>query len=142
MLEVDDFDVILGMDFLSRYDASIDCRRKVMSIKTPERKWVKFRGQGDPKNGKMISAGKVEKLISQGAHGCIAYARLEEKEVPKIKKVRIVREYEDVFLEELPGLPPPHEIEFSIELVPGTQPISIPPYRMALAEMRELKSQL
>ena len=54
----------------------------------------------------------------------------------------MVREYEDVFPEELPGLPPPREIEFSIELVPGTQPISIPPYRMAPAEMKELKNQL
>ena len=90
----------------------------------------------------MISAGKAEILLSQGAYGCIAYAHLEEEKVPKIKEVRIVQEYEDVFPEELPGLPPPREIEFSIELVPGTQPISIPPYRMAPAEMRELKSQL
>ena len=54
----------------------------------------------------------------------------------------MVREYENVFLEELPGLPPPQEIEFSIELVPGTQPISILPYWMAPAEMKELKNQL
>ena len=47
-----------------------------------------------------------------------------------------------MFPEELPGLPPPQEIEFSIELVPGTQPISIPPYRIAPTEMKELKSQL
>ena len=90
----------------------------------------------------MISAGKAKKLMSQGAHECIAYARLEEKEVPKIKEVRIVREYEDVFPKELPGLPPHREIEFSIELVLGTQLISISPYRMAPAEIRELKSQL
>ena len=111
LLKVDDFDVILGMDFLSRFDASVDCRRKEMSIKTPEGKWVRFRGQGDPKNGKMISAGKAERLLSQGAHGCIAYAHLEEEKVPKIKEVRIVQEYEDVFPEELPGLPPPREID-------------------------------
>jgi len=127
-LEVDDFDVILGMDFLSRYNASIECQRKIMSIKIPKGKWVKFRGQGDPKNGKMISAGKAERLISQGAHGCISYARLEEKEIPKLKEVQIVREYEDMFPEELSGLPSPREIEFSNELVLGTQPISIPPY--------------
>ncbi|XP_052197226.1 uncharacterized protein LOC127804408 [Diospyros lotus] len=142
LLEVYDFDIILGMDFLSKYDANIDCRRKVMTIKKLEGEWVKFRGQGNPRNGKMISARKAEKLISQGSHGCIAYARLEEKEVPKLKEVRIVREYEDVFPEDLPGLPPPREIEFSVELVPGTKPISIPPYRMAQTEMRELRSQL
>ena len=67
---------------------------------------------------------------------------MEEEKVPKIKEVRIVREYEDVFPEELSGLSPPREIEFSIELVSGTQPISIPPYRMAPTEIRELKIHL
>ncbi|XP_052172213.1 uncharacterized protein LOC127788143 [Diospyros lotus] len=128
-LDVYDFDVILGMDFLSRYDASIDCRRKVMTIKKLEGEWVKFRGQGDLRNGKMISARKAEKLISQGSHGCIAYARLKEKEVPKLNEVWIVREYGDVFPEDLPGLPLAQEIEFSVKLVLGTKPISIPPYR-------------
>ena len=46
------------------------------------------------------------------------------------------------FLEELPGLPPDREIEFGIDVPPGTQPISIPPYRMAPLELRELKVQL
>ncbi|XP_052203113.1 uncharacterized protein LOC127808581 [Diospyros lotus] len=82
--------VVQGMDFLSKYDASIDCRRKVMTIKEPEGEWVRFWGQGGPRNGKMISGRKAEKLISQGSHGCIAYARLEEKEVPKLKEVWIV----------------------------------------------------
>lgn len=54
----------------------------------------------------------------------------------------MVREFSDVFLEELPSLPLDREIEFSIDVVPGTQPISIPPYRMALAELKELKDQL
>ncbi|XP_052210336.1 uncharacterized protein LOC127813416 [Diospyros lotus] len=124
LLEVYDFDIILGMDFLSKYDASIDCRRKVMTIKKPKGELVKFRGQGDPRNRKMNLTRKAEKLISQGSHGCIAYARLKEKEVPKLKEVRIVRDYEDVFPKDLPGLPPPREIEFSVELIPGTNPVS------------------
>ncbi|XP_052206825.1 uncharacterized protein LOC127811157 [Diospyros lotus] len=139
LLEVYDFNIILRMDFLFRYDASIDCRRKIMTLKKTEGEWVKFRGQGDPKNGKMISTEKVEKLITQGVHGCIGYARLEEKVVPKLKEVWIVREYEDVFPERLP---PPREIEVSVELMLGTKSISIPPYQMALAEMKELRSQL
>ena len=142
LLEVYDFDVILGMDFLAKNDANIDCRRKIMTIRKPDGGWVKFRGQGDPKISKMISAMKAVKLMSQGAHGYIAYARLEKGELPNLNEVRVVQEYKDVFPEDLPGLPPPREIEFSIELVPGTQPISIPPYRMALVEMKELKSQL
>ena len=50
--------------------------------------------------------------------------------------------FPDVFLEELPGLPPDKEIEFCIDVVPGTVPISLPPYRMAPAELKELKEQL
>ena len=54
----------------------------------------------------------------------------------------MVNEFIDVFPEDLPGLPPDREIEFSIDLQPGTAPISQAPYRMALAELKELKVQL
>ena len=54
----------------------------------------------------------------------------------------MVNEFVDVFPEELPGLPPEQEVDFGIDLLPDTQPISIPPYRMAPAELRELKEQL
>ena len=83
---------------------------------------------------------KAVKLISQEAQGYIAYARLENGELPNLNEVRVVQEYDDMFPEDLLGLPLPPEIMFSIELVPGTQQILIPPYRMALAEIKELKS--
>ena len=53
--------------------------------------------------------------------------------------IPVVSEYSDVFPEDLPGLPPDREIKFCIVLVPGAQPVSIPAYRMALAEMEELR---
>ena len=56
--------------------------------------------------------------------------------------MRVVNEYLDVFPEELPGLPPERELEFSIDLLPGTAPISKAPYRMAPVELQELKVQL
>ena len=54
----------------------------------------------------------------------------------------MVREYPDVFPKELLGMPPEREIEFGIDLLPNTTPISITPYRMALVELKELKVQL
>ena len=54
----------------------------------------------------------------------------------------MVREFPDVFPDEVPGLPPSREIEFSIDLVPGVGPVSIAPYRMAPAELTELKKQI
>lgn len=56
--------------------------------------------------------------------------------------VLVVCEYLDVFPDELPGLPPGREIEFSIDIQPGTQPISITPYKLVRAEMEELKKQV
>ena len=65
-----------------------------------------------------------------------------EAEPIDVQEIPVVREFPDVFSKELPGLPPDREVEFSIELVPGTNPVSIAPYRMAPLELRELKVQL
>ena len=60
----------------------------------------------------------------------------------QLAEVLVVNEFFDVFPEDQPGLPPDREIEFEIELAPGTEPISIAPYRMAPAELKELKVQM
>ena len=64
------------------------------------------------------------------------------KEALKLDDIPVVREFSDVFLKDLPGIPIDREIEFSIDLLPGTSPISKAPYRMALTELKELKEQL
>nr|GFD05268.1 retrotransposon protein, putative, Ty3-gypsy subclass [Tanacetum cinerariifolium] len=63
-------------------------------------------------------------------------------DVPSIHDQPIVSEFPDVFPDELPGLPPVREVEFSIELIPGAEPISKAPYRMDPIELKELKDQL
>ncbi|XP_070026268.1 uncharacterized protein [Nicotiana sylvestris] len=65
-----------------------------------------------------------------------------ESEPPALLSVPIVREFPEVFPDDLPGLPPERIIDFGIDLMPGTQPISIPPYRMSLSELNELREQL
>ena len=57
-------------------------------------------------------------------------------------EILVVREFPYVFLDDIVGLPPEREVEFTIDLIPGIEPISIPPYRMAPIELRELKAQL
>ena len=59
-----------------------------------------------------------------------------------MEDVPIVKEYPDVFLEELPGMPPDRDIEFLIDLMPGTWPIAKRPYKMDVDELKELKKQL
>ena len=63
-------------------------------------------------------------------------------EAKSLDEVPVVNEYPDVFPEELPGMPPDRDIEFVIDLVPGTAPIAKRPYRMAASELAELKKQL
>jgi hypothetical protein len=77
--------------------------------------------------------------------GCKLYAILalnEKGEVEGLENLPVVQEFADVFPEELPGLPPERELEFTIDLKPGTEPIARTPYRMSTPELQELKMKL
>ncbi|CAL8996744.1 unnamed protein product [Prunus brigantina] len=82
------------------------------------------------------------RLLKKGCSGYLAHVIDTRDNGFKLEEIPVVREFPDVFPEDLPGLPPHREIEFIIELVPRTNPISQAPYRMAPAELRELKTQL
>ncbi|KAL0557223.1 hypothetical protein IC582_005741 [Cucumis melo] len=138
------------MDFLSNHYASLNCHQKEivfkrleMSVfKRPEMSEIIFRGDRKILPTCVTSALKASKLLRKG---CTAYlAHVMDTQISKLKleDIPVVREFPDVFPEELSGLPPDREIEFSIDLVPGTTPISQASYRMAPMELRELKSQL
>ena len=90
----------------------------------------------------MISTLEAKKLLHKG---CEAYlAHVVDKSTLKVAldSVPIVREFQDMFLEDLSGLPPDRELEFEIELLSDLAPIYIPPYRMVLTKLKELKTQL
>ena len=74
--------------------------------------------------------------------GLLASLTLEDEVGPDLNLPRVVCEYEDVFLDELPGLPPQRVVDFGIELHPSTSPISMTPHRMAPVELQELIVQL
>ena len=90
----------------------------------------------------IIFALQASNMLKKGCSGFLAYVINSEANNEKLEDIPIVKDFPDVFLEELPGLPPDREIEFSIELFPSTGPISKAPYRMAPVELRELKLQL
>ena len=81
-------------------------------------------------------------LMNKGNEGYLAVVCDVEATVPNLDQVPMVREFPNVFLEELLGMPPDREIKFCIDLAPGVQPVFIPPYCMAPIELRELKVQL
>lgn len=90
-------DVILGMDWMTKYGGQIDCARRAITLTTPEGKRIRFRSTHD-----------------------INVAKLNSLKGVSLEDVPIVREYPDVFPEELPGMPPDRDIEFVIDLIPGT----------------------
>ncbi|KAL4014449.1 hypothetical protein IC575_026651 [Cucumis melo] len=142
VLDMQDFNVILGMDWLSANHANIDCFGKEVVFNPPSGASFKFRGAGMVCIPKVISTMKASKLLSQGTWGILAsVVDIREPEV-SLSSEPVVREYPDVFPNELPGLPPPREVDFAIELERDTAPISRAPYRMAPAELKELKVQL
>ena len=135
-----EFDVILGMDWLTECEAHIDCKGKKIEIKLPGGKVVVFRGQ--KQNQKLLTMMQTKRLLKQGCEAYLAYVVDTEKKIPDIKEVEVVNEFEDVFPKDLPGLPPDRDIEFAIELIPGAAPVSKAPYRLAPVELKELATQL
>ncbi|KAL4011868.1 hypothetical protein IC575_028932 [Cucumis melo] len=139
VLDMLDFDVILGRDWLVANHASIDCSCKVVAFNPPSMASFKFKGEGSRSLPQVISAMRASKLLSQGTWSILASV-VDTIEVDvSLSSEPVVRNYPDAFPEELPGLPTHREVEFAIDLEPGTVPISRAPYRMAPAELKELK---
>ncbi|GJQ96448.1 putative reverse transcriptase domain-containing protein [Tanacetum coccineum] len=137
-----DFDVILGMDCLASHRATIDCYARTVIFGNVRQHEFVYHGSSPLKSVKLISAMKARTLISHGCQGFLASVMDTSLESPNIENLSVVREFADVFPDELPGLPPAREIEFGIELIPSAEPISKAPYRMAPVELKELKEQL
>ncbi|GJX80368.1 putative reverse transcriptase domain-containing protein [Tanacetum coccineum] len=110
-IKLGSFDVVIGMDWLSKYHAKILCDEKVVHI---------------PINGETLIIRVMEK-------------KSDEK---KLEDIPVVKEFPDVFPEDLPGIPPVRQVEFQIDLIPGAAPVAQTPYRLAPSEMQELSNQL
>ncbi|KAL0537354.1 hypothetical protein IC582_026332 [Cucumis melo] len=106
VLDMHDFDVILGMDWLAANHASIDYSRKEVAFNPLLMASFKFKGEGSRSLPKVISTMRASKRLSQGTWSILASV-VDTREVDvSLSLERVVRDYPDVFLEELPGLPP------------------------------------
>src|SRR5438128_2204350 len=101
------------MDWLAKFQGMIDCARRAVTLTNPEGKVVEF----------VASTPTAEECA------------LNQLKATSIKEIRVVCQFKDVFSEELRGMPPDHDIEFIIELVPGIAPTSKHPYRMLANEL-------
>ena len=141
-LDMVDFDFILGMDWLHACYASIDCRTRMVKFQFPSEPVIEWSSSSAVPKGRFISYLKARKLVSKGCIYHLVRVNDSSVEIPHFQSVPIVREFPEVFPDDLPGIPPEREIDFGIDLIPDTRSISIPPYRMAPAELKELKEQL
>ena len=118
VLDSKGIDVILGMNWLTKYQGVIDCAQRLIKMKHTNGTEVEYQAWSEP----------------------IGEVKLNQANV--VVDIRVVQEYPDVFPEDLLGMPLDREIEFVIELVPGTTPIYKRPYRMDANQLAELKDQI
>ena len=138
IMDMSEFDVILGMDWLTAYRVVIDCERRRVTAYTQDDTRMVF--QGDEHD--IFPQTVYESMCQEQLAGWLVSLTLEDEERPGSDLPQVVCEYVDVFLDELLGLPPQRVVDFGIELHPGTSPISMTPYRMAPVELQELRVQL
>ncbi|XP_052488007.1 uncharacterized protein LOC128041740 [Gossypium raimondii] len=137
-----EFDMILGMDWLVKHRVSLDCVTKRVVLKTKGGNEVVMIGERRNYLANVISALVVEKLVRKGCEAYLAYVSVSASRDSTVKDIITVRDFPDVFPEELSSLPPNWEVKFGIELLPGTTTVSIAPYRMALKKLMELNAQI
>jgi hypothetical protein len=118
-------DVILGMNWLDMYQAIISCDKRIIKLVSPL--------------GEEVVAELVSLEPRKG--GCHQMA-IDSKEADPLETIKVVSEFPDVFPKDLPGMPPERKVEFAIELLPGTAPISKRAYRVSGPKLVELKKQI
>ena len=120
LIDLKGLDVILGMDWLASNYASMDCFRKEVIFRRPGLPVVVFYGEWRRAPSGLISAISARCLLQKGCKGYLAHVVDTRSSEVRFKDVPVVRDFLDVFRDDLPGLPPEREIDFPIDLVSGT----------------------
>ena len=141
-LPFQEFDLILGMDWLTKHRATVDCGQKTVVLRCFDQSEVIIQGIRSSVKSNVISTMQAMSFLRKGYEAFLALILDSKKGRVDVENIPVVREFPDVFPEELPGIPLEREVDLSIEIVPGTAPVSRAPYRMAPTELKELKVQL
>ncbi|GJY46013.1 putative reverse transcriptase domain-containing protein [Tanacetum coccineum] len=141
LIELVTFDVIIGMDWLVERDVVIMCGKKEVHVPYKNKTLV-VKSDSGASRLKVISCIKARKYIERGSQLFLAQVTEKEPSKKQLQDVPVIRNFPEVFPDDLPGLPPPRQVEFRIELVPGAAPVARAPYRLAPSELKELSDQL
>jgi hypothetical protein len=138
------YDVIIIMDWLEMHKEILDCYAKTLKYKDENDTTRTVQAIQKPVSVRQVSAMQFKKCMRKG---CQVYSiqvtnLLEKEDKPNLEDFVVLWDFRDVFADEIPELPPRREIDFSINLLPGSAPISKSPYRMSFPELTELKIQL
>nr|GEZ40889.1 putative reverse transcriptase domain-containing protein [Tanacetum cinerariifolium] len=148
-IEMVSFDVIIGMDWLVKYHAVIVCDEKLVRVPFDNEILV-FHGDGSNERHEsrlnIISYTTTQKYLLKGCPIFLAHVTMKDVEdkskEKRLEDVLIVQDFPEVFLEDLPGIPPTRQVEFQIDLIPGVAPVARALYRLAPSEMKEFLDQL
>ncbi|XP_071688893.1 uncharacterized protein [Rutidosis leptorrhynchoides] len=141
-IKLGSFDIIIGMDWLSKNRAEIVCYDKAIRIPQGEEEPLMIFGDKKCKQLNLISCLKVRKYLRKACHAILAHVSKPYPKEKDLSDVAIFRDFTKVFPEDLPELPLHRVVEFQIDLTPGAAPVAHTPYRLAPSKLQELASQL
>eukprot|EP00253_Pinus_taeda_P005349 PITA_05349 len=144
ILPLGSYDILIGMDWLEKHWSLVDCKTKIIYYKDQQGNNKEMQGIKRPVQVQLITANQLVKCIRKGCKVYaiqVGFANSKDK-TTSLNNLPVIQEFADVFPEEILGLPPRRDIDFTIELVPGAAPVSRAPYRMSIPELTELKMQL
>ncbi|XP_071712695.1 uncharacterized protein [Rutidosis leptorrhynchoides] len=136
-VELGSFDIVLGMDWLSPMKAGFQCFDKTINISLETGEILVIQGDKSGSKLNLISCIKTRKYLIKGCQAILAHIKEVKPDERRIEDVPVVKDFPEVFPDELPGLPPQKQVKF-----PGAAPIVKAPYWLAPSEMKELSMQL
>ncbi|GJT40812.1 putative reverse transcriptase domain-containing protein [Tanacetum coccineum] len=146
-VELGSIDVIIGMDWLAKYQAVIVCAEKIVRIPWGNETLIVHgdgSNQGNETRLNNISCTKTQKYMLKGCPIFLAHVTTKEiedkSEKKRLEDVPIVRNFPEVFPKDLSGLPSTRQMEFQIDLIPGVALVARAPYRLAPSEMKSCRS--
>ncbi|XP_071739537.1 uncharacterized protein [Rutidosis leptorrhynchoides] len=142
VMPIPSFDVVLGMNWLSHHKAIINCDKKIIYFPLSDGTCAVARDEWGGFNCPLISMMKAKKSLAKGCDSFLAYVIDAKKEKKTVADIPEVRDFPEVFPDELPGLPPVREVEYRIDLMPGSTPVAKAPYRLAPSEIRDMMMQI
>ncbi|GKA01922.1 putative reverse transcriptase domain-containing protein, partial [Tanacetum coccineum] len=140
-IKLGSFDFVIGMDWLSKYHARIIYDEKVVHILIVGETLI-IRGDRSKTRLNLISCIKTKRYISRGFQVLIAQVMEKKSDKKRLEDIPVVKEFPEVFPENLPGLSLVRQVEFQIDLIPGATSVAREPYRLAPSEMQDLSNQL